>query len=82
VDRVTHRLRRIKQEVKVEDVGEVRAPSVLFDKTDIVVYRQDARAVSRLDEPHRRHPPFEFPHDAVLHERKLPRHGRLRLNRV
>lgn len=71
VDRVTHRLRRIKSGGKVEDVADVRAPrAILFDKDGAVVVLTD-KTLLRLSggstSPIVNTPPFEFPHDAVLH---------------
>jgi sugar lactone lactonase YvrE len=71
VDRVTHRLRRIKAGGKVEDVAEVRAPrAVLFDKDGDIVVLTDktlVRVSGGSTSPIVATPPFEFPHDAVLH---------------
>ncbi|HEY7698863.1 MAG TPA: NHL repeat-containing protein [Vicinamibacteria bacterium] len=71
VDRVTHRLRRIKAGGKVEDVAEVRAPrAVLFDKDGAIVVLTDktlVRVSGSSTSPIVATPPFEFPHDAVVH---------------
>ena len=71
VDRVTHRLRRVKAGGKVEDVVEVRAPrAVLFDKEGAIVVLTDktlVRVSGSSTSPIVATPPFEFPHDAVLH---------------
>jgi sugar lactone lactonase YvrE len=71
VDRVTHRLRRVKPGGKVEDVVEVRAPrAVLFDKDGGIVVLTDKtllRVSGGSTSPIVATPPFEFPHDAVLH---------------
>jgi sugar lactone lactonase YvrE len=72
VDRVTHRLRRVKAGGKVEDVADIKAPrAILFDKAGAIVVLTDktlmkvsgntATAIVSTT-------PFEFPHDAVLHE--------------
>lgn len=71
VDRVTHRLRRIKPGGEVEDVAEVKAPRVPFldKKGNLFVLTDDN--VSRIEagqaKPLLENPPFEFPHDAVVH---------------
>ncbi len=71
VDRVTHRLRRVKPGGKVEDVVEVRAPrAILFDKDGAIVVLTDktlVRVSGGSTSPIVATPPFEFPHDAVLH---------------
>jgi sugar lactone lactonase YvrE len=71
VDRVTHRLRRIKTGGKVEDVVDVRAPrAILFDKDGAIVVLTDktlVRVSGGSTSPIVATPPFEFPHDAVLH---------------
>jgi sugar lactone lactonase YvrE len=71
VDRVTHRLRRIKPGGKVEDVVDVRAPrAILFDKDGAIVVLTDktlVRVSGKSTTPIVATPPFEFPHDAVLH---------------
>jgi len=71
VDRVTHRLRRVKAGGKTEDVADVRAPrAVLFDKGGAIVVLTD-KALLRVSgsstSPIVATPPFEFPHDAALH---------------
>jgi sugar lactone lactonase YvrE len=71
VDRVTHRLRRVKDGGAAEDVLEIRAPrAVLFDKAGAVVVLTDKNLV-RVNGNETTElassPPFEFPHDAVLH---------------
>jgi sugar lactone lactonase YvrE len=71
VDRVTHRLRRVKTGGKVEDVADIRAPrAILFDKDGNVVVLTD-KALVRVSGPKitpiAATTPFEFPHDAVLH---------------
>ena len=71
VDRVTQLLRRITPE-GVTDVAQVTAPrAVLFDKGGGIVVLTD-RNLERVGddgklEPLLYSPPFEFPHDAVLH---------------
>jgi sugar lactone lactonase YvrE len=71
VDRVTHRLRRVKSGGQVEDVVEVRAPrAILFDKDGAIVVLTDKTLVKvsgNSTSPIVTTPPFEFPHDAVLH---------------
>ncbi len=71
VDRVTHRLRRVKAGGKVEDVVDVRAPrAILFDKDGAIVVLTDktlVRVSGSSTTPIVATPPFEFPHDAVLH---------------
>ncbi len=71
VDRVTHRLRRVKAGGKVEDVVDVRAPrAILFDKDGAIVVLTDktlVRVSGNSTSPIVATPPFEFPHDAVLH---------------
>ncbi len=71
VDRVTHRLRRVTPDGKVTDVAEVQAPrSVLFDKEGSILVLTDRnlmRVSEANPEPLLKAPPFEFPHDAVLH---------------
>jgi sugar lactone lactonase YvrE len=71
VDRVTHRLRRVKPGGKVEDVADVRAPrAILFDKAGAIVVLTDKtlmRVSGNTTTPIVGTPPFEFPHDAVLH---------------
>ena len=71
VDRVTHRLRRVKAGGKVEDVVDVRAPrAILFDKDGAIVMLTDktlVRVSGKSTTPLVATPPFEFPHDAVLH---------------
>ena len=71
VDRVTHRLRRVKEGGKVEDVADVRAPrAILFDKDGAIVVLTDktlVRVSGSSTSPIVATPPFEFPHDAVLH---------------
>jgi sugar lactone lactonase YvrE len=71
VDRVTHRLRRVATDGKVTDVAEVQAPrSVLFDKEGAILVLTDRNLMRVSDgdaEPLLKDPPFEFPHDAVLH---------------
>jgi sugar lactone lactonase YvrE len=74
VDRVTHRLRRIKAGGQVEDVVDVRAPrAILFDKDGAIVVLTDKTLVRvsggspASTSPIVATPPFEFPHDAVLH---------------
>jgi sugar lactone lactonase YvrE len=72
VDRVTHRLRRVKNGGKVEDVAEIKAPrAILFDKAGGIVVLTDKTLVKvsgGKTAPIVSTPPFEFPHDAVLHE--------------
>ena len=71
VDRVTQRLRRVTAD-GVTDVASVPAPrAVLFDKDHAVVVLTD-RNLERIGKdgkttPLLTSPPFEFPHDAVLH---------------
>jgi NHL repeat len=71
VDRVTRRLRRVKPGGKVEDVAEIQAPrAVLFDKDGAIVVLTDknlVRVSGKELQPLVSSPPFEFPHDAVLH---------------
>lgn len=74
VDRVTRRLRRVKAGGKVEDVAEIQAPrAVLFDKDGAIVVLTDKTLVrvsgksGNEVQPILSSPPFEFPHDAVLH---------------
>jgi sugar lactone lactonase YvrE len=71
VDRVTHRLRRLKAGAKVEDVVDVRAPrAILFDKDGAIVVLTDKtllKVSGSSTTPLVATPPFEFPHDAVLH---------------
>jgi sugar lactone lactonase YvrE len=71
VDRVTHRLRRVKSGGKVEDVVEVRAPrAILFDKDGAIVILTDKtllKVSGNSTTPILATSPFEFPHDAVLH---------------
>ena len=71
VDRVTHRLRRVKSGGEVEDVSEIRAPrAILFDKEGSIIVLTDknlVRVASGSTTPITSSPPFEFPHDAVLH---------------
>jgi sugar lactone lactonase YvrE len=71
VDRVTHRLRRVKAGGKVEDVVDVRAPrAILFDKEGAIVVLTDKtllKVSGNSTSPIVATPPFEFPHDAVLH---------------
>jgi sugar lactone lactonase YvrE len=71
VDRVTQRLRRVKAGGEVEDVTDVRAPrAILFDKDGAIVVLTDKTLVkveSGKTTPIVTTPPFEFPHDAVLH---------------
>ncbi len=71
VDRVTHRLRRVAADGKVTDVATVQAPqSVLFDKEGAILVLTDRnlmRVNSGNAEAILKDPPFEFPHDAVLH---------------
>ncbi|MGH9320877.1 MAG: hypothetical protein ACRD21_12290 [Vicinamibacteria bacterium] len=71
VDRVTHRLRRIQGGGKVEDVADIRAPrAILFDKEGAIVVLTDKsllRVSGSNTTPIIASPPFEFPHDAVLH---------------
>jgi len=71
VDRVTHRLRRVDVNGAVEDLLEIRAPrAVLFDADGNILVLTDDN-LSRIDSasstPLANDPPFEFPHDAVLH---------------
>jgi sugar lactone lactonase YvrE len=72
VDRVTHRLRRVKAGGKVEDVAEIRAPrAILFDKAGAIVVLTDKTLVKVSGSTTTEivsTAPFEFPHDAVLHE--------------
>jgi sugar lactone lactonase YvrE len=71
VDRVTHRLRRVTAD-GVTDVADVQAPrAILFDKENAILVLTD-RNLERVAEggkttPLLQDPPFEFPHDAVLH---------------
>lgn len=71
VDRVTHRLRRVKTSGEVEDVADIRAPrAVLFDKDGTIVVLTDknlVRVAEGSTTPIAASPSFEFPHDAVLH---------------
>ncbi len=71
VDRVTHRLRRVKAGGVVEDVANIRAPrAILFDKEGNIVVLTDrnlTRVEGETTTPLVSSPPFEFPHDAVLH---------------
>jgi len=71
VDRVTHRLRRVKSGGEVEDVAEIRAPrAVLFDKDGNIIVLTDknlVRVTGSTTTPIASSPLFEFPHDAVLH---------------
>ncbi len=71
VDRVTHRLRRVKSSGEVEDVADIRAPrAVLFDKDGAIVVLTDknlVRVTGSSTTPIATSPPFDFPHDAVLH---------------
>ncbi len=71
VDRVTHRLRRVTTDGKVTDVTQVQAPrSVLFDKDGSILVLTDRnlmRVSSGNAEALLKDPPFELPHDAVLH---------------
>lgn len=71
VDRVTRRLRRVKAGGKVEDLAEIQAPrAVLFDKEGGIVVLTDktlVRVSGKETKPLVSSPPFEFPHDAVLH---------------
>lgn len=71
VDRVTRRLRRVKPGGKVEDLAEIQAPrAVLFDKEGAIVVLTDktlVRVTGKETKPIVSSPPFEFPHDAVLH---------------
>jgi sugar lactone lactonase YvrE len=72
VDRVTQRLRRIAKDGTVTDVAHIRAGrAVLFDKDGAIVVLTDKNLV-RVSEGGStqdlvKSPPFEFPHDAVLH---------------
>lgn len=71
VDRVTHRLRRVTPNGKVTDVARIQAPrSVLFGKEGSILVLTD-RNLMRVGkgnvEAILKDPPFEFPHDAVLH---------------
>lgn len=71
VDRVTHRLRRLRADGTAEDVAEVRAPrAVLVDDEGGIIVLTD-EALVRVDDgqakPVHGEAPFEFPHDAVLH---------------
>lgn len=72
VDRVTHRLRRVKAGGKVEDVADIRAPrAILFDKAGAIVVLTDKtllKVTGGETTPIVNTTPFEFPHDAVLHE--------------
>jgi hypothetical protein len=71
VDRVTHRLRRVKPSGAVEDIVEVKSPrAVLFDGDGAIVVLTDDNLVTVSGDtttPITSSPPFEFPHDAVLH---------------
>jgi sugar lactone lactonase YvrE len=71
VDRVTHRLRRVKSGGTVEDVADIRAPrAILFDKEGAILVLTDkslVRIAGGKTTPVVQSPPFEFPHDAVLH---------------
>jgi sugar lactone lactonase YvrE len=71
VDRVTQRLRRITAD-GVTDVANVEAPrTILFDKDGAIIVLTDRNLERVRDggktEPILDSPPFEFPHDAVLH---------------
>lgn len=71
VDRVTQRLRRVKAGGEVIDVVEVRAPrAILKDKEGALLVLTDNNILKIIDggaTPLLSSPPFEFPHDAVLH---------------
>ncbi len=71
VDRVTHRLRRVKSGGAVSDVADIRAPrAILFDKEGAIIVLTDKNLVRVKDGAATAitsSPPFEFPHDAVLH---------------
>jgi sugar lactone lactonase YvrE len=71
VDRVTQRLRRVTSDGKVTDVAQVRAPrAILFDKDGGILVLTDRNLEKVIDgktEPIIDSPPFEFPHDALLH---------------
>ena len=71
VDRVTHRLRRVKPGGAVSDVADIRAPrAILFDKEGAILVLTDKNLVRVKDGATTAitsSPPFEFPHDAVLH---------------
>lgn len=71
VDRVTHRLRRVKPNGEVEDVIDIKSPrAVLFDEDGAIVVLTDdnlVRVAGGETTPIASSPPFEFPHDAVLH---------------
>ncbi len=72
VDRVTHRLRRVTADGKVTDVAAIKAPrAILFDKEGAVMVLTDRNLLrvgeGGATEPLVDNPPFEFPHDAVLH---------------
>jgi sugar lactone lactonase YvrE len=72
VDRVTHRLRRVKSGGKVEDVADIKAPrAILFDKAGAIVVLTDKtlmKVSGNTATPIVSTTPFEFPHDAVLHQ--------------
>ncbi len=68
VDRVTHRLRRVRPD-SVEDVAMIRAPRAILPGSDGSLHLLTDRNVLRLEggesEPLVTSPPFEFPHDFV-----------------
>ncbi|MFQ5791985.1 MAG: NHL repeat-containing protein [Acidobacteriota bacterium] len=71
VDRVTQRLRRVSPDGKVSDVADIRAPrAICFDSKGGIVVLTDRNLMKITDagaEPILDAPPFEFPHDVVLH---------------
>lgn len=71
VDRVSHSLRRLKSSGEVEELADIKSPrAVLVDENGgIVVLTDDnlVRVNDGLATPITSSPPFEFPHDVVLH---------------
>ena len=74
VDRVTRSLRRLNNNNQVEDLSQVRAPrAILFDPNGHIVLLTDSNLMRVSDErknklqPIISSPPFQFPHDALLH---------------
>ena len=71
VDRVTHRLRRLKAGGIVEEIANIRSPrTILFDKEGNIIILTDRnleRVEGETTTPLISSSPFEFPHDAVLH---------------